>query len=427
MTEILIILGLIILNGFFSMAEMAMVSSRKTKLETEANHGNKGAKNALKLLKKPDNFLSTIQIGITLIGILTGIYSGERLQHEFRDFLSQFNLIAPFSSPLATGIIVLIVTYFTLVLGELVPKRIGLTQPENITKSITPIMNLISRIAYPFIWLLTASTQFIVRLLKIKSNDNYVTEEEIKAMISESAEQGEIEAVEQEIIERVFHLGDRTITSLMTHRSEIKWLDCEMSMDDINDFIEFNPHTVYPVCEGNVDAIKGIVKIKNLYALKDTKNLEQIYRPALFVPENNTAYQVMEKLKANGVNICFVVDEYGTLQGMVTLYDIFEAIVGEIPDETDDSIPITVREDGSYWVDAHIHFYDFLDYFDKEDKYGDIEKFDTLAGFILDKFGHIPKAGEKLMWNEFSFEIADMDGHRIDKVLVHINNYEETE
>ncbi len=419
--ELLIILGLILLNGIFSGTEMAMVSARKTRLEIQAERGSRKARKALKILESPDKFLSTIQIGITLIGILTGIFSGASIQADLNAFFGRFETLRAISSPLATAIIVITVTYFTLVLGELVPKRIGLAQPEMIAKFMAPVMSALSKIAFPFIWLLSISTKFITRILRIKNRETSVTEDEIKAIIEESAEHGEIEVAEQEMIERVFHLSDRNISSLMTHRNDIRWLDVRMDINEINTYIREYPYSVYPICEGNVDDIKGFVRSRDLFALSDNKSLNDLCRKALFVPESNSAYKVMERFKQTGIHICFVVDEYGSLLGMVTLNDMFEAIVGDMPEAGSDiDEEIVARGNGSYWVDAQISFYDFLDYFDEDDD--DIPKrFDTLAGFILHRLEHIPKPGERFEWKDFTFEIADMDGQRIDKVLVEKN------
>ncbi|MBX3242611.1 MAG: HlyC/CorC family transporter [Chitinophagaceae bacterium] len=422
MTEILIILGLIVLNGMFSMAEIALVSSRKARLESQAQKGDTRAKEALKLSEKPDTFFSTVQIGITLIGILTGIYSGESLKSDLVAWLSRFTWISPlYVSGIATAIIVITITYFTLVLGELVPKRIGLSKPESIAKLVAIPMRILSRIAYPFVWLLSKSTHYMVKLFNIQNKDNYVTEEEIKAIINEGTEQGTIEEAEQEIIERVFHLGDRNITSLMTHRNDIVWFDLQAE-GDIKEKVVAEPHSVYPVCDGNIDNIKGIVSIKDLFIYDNSKTLSEVMRPALFVPENNTAYQVLERFKETKVHYSFVVDEYGSLLGLITLNDILEAIVGDIPQIDDEDYEVVEREDGSYFVDGQIPFYDFLSRFNKTEWMNEGEQeFDTLAGFVLHELERIPRTGDKLEWRGFTFEIADMDSHRIDKVLVIIS------
>jgi putative hemolysin len=417
--EILLLLGLILLNGMFSMSEIALVSARKARLESQANKGDLKAKEALELSNHPDRFLSTVQIGITLIGILTGIYSGEKLKDDFVNFLNQWPTLQPYSSGLATTLIVIIITYFSLILGELVPKRLGLSRPEAIAKAMARPMNWISIITYPFIWLLTKSSQLIVKLFNIRSDDNQVTEEEIKAIISEGTEHGAIEEAEQEIIERVFHLGDRNITSLMTHRSDIIWFDVNDNEIKIREKIMEDPHSIYPICEGDLDEIKGVISLKDIYISDDKVPFRELMQPALFVPDNNTAYQVMEKFKESKIHTCFIVDEYGSVRGMITLNDIMEAIVGEIPQTDVADYEIVEREDGSYLVDAQIPFYDFLSRFDKTEwvSEGDYQ-FDTLAGCILHELERIPQTGDKLDWKDFQFEIVDMDGHRIDKVLV---------
>lgn len=419
MEEILIILGLIILNGIFSMSEIALVSARKARLESQANKGDKRAKEALALSQNPDKFLSTVQIGITLIGILTGMYSGESIKVYLIDYLNDIPALAPHASKLATGIIVIIITYFTLILGELVPKRIGLASPEKIATTMAAPMRVISIITYPFIWLLTTSSNALIKLLRIQAKDNQVTEEEIKAIISEGTEQGTIEEAEQEIIERLFHLGDRSITSLMTHRSDIRWFDINDSEEKIRDKILKEPHSVYPICDSNIDAIQGVVSLKDLYVTNDSTVFKQIMKPTLFVPEHITAYKLLEKFKETKNHACFIVDEYGSIQGMITLNDILEAIVGDLPQQNVEDYEIVQREDGSFIVDAQIPFYDFLSYYDKTEWMNEGEQeFDTLAGFILHKLERIPVTADTFEWQGFKFEILDMDAQRIDKVLV---------
>ena len=418
--EVVIILVLILLNGIFSMAEIALVSARKVRLENAARQGDEKAKSALKLSSTPDTFLSTVQIGITLIGILTGLYSGEQLKSDVQAFLSKIPAVAGYSSGLATANIVIAVTCFTLVLGELLPKRIGLTYPEGIAKLVAQPMHFLSRLTFPFVWLLSRSTHVLVKLLGLKRrSDSNVTEEEIKAIINEGTTSGAIEETEQEIIERVFHLGDRNITSLMTHRTDIVWLDVVEGPETFKEKIKAAPHSVYPVCSGQIDHIKGIINIKDLYAAGNQAILAEVMKKPLFIPENNSAYQVLEKFKETQIHAAFIVDEYGTFLGMITLNDILEAIVGEMPEIGEDDYDMVKREDGSYLVDAQIPFYDFLSEFDMEDLMVEYEQeFDTLAGFILHHLEHIPHTGEKLEWKDFTFEIVDMDAHRIDKILV---------
>lgn len=420
MSEIFIIFGLILLNGIFSMAEIALVSSRKIRLEAQANKGDKRAKEALKLANHPDSFISTTQIGITLIGILNGIFSGEHIKDNLAVFFTRFEFTAPYSNGLATAVVVIIVTYFSLVLGELVPKKIGLSNPEGIAKAFAAPMRIVTMISYPFVLLLTKSSTFIINLFKIQNNDSNVTEDEIKAIINEGTEQGAIEEAEQEIIERVFHLGDRNITSLMTHRSDIIWLDINLMVDDIHNLPDEKIHSIYPVCDGTIDNIKGIVSLKNIIKAKPGTILKNVMTPGFYVPENNSAYKLLERFKELKSHYAFIVDEYGTMQGLVTLNDILDAIVGEVPHLDEELYEIVERKDGSFLIDAQIPFYNFLSYFEHTDYLDENEQqFDTLAGFILNELERIPKAGDQFEWHGFKFEIVDMDNNRIDKILVY--------
>jgi len=356
MIEILIILGLIILNGVFAMAEIALVSARKARLEAQANKGDMRAREALELANHPDKFISTTQIGITLIGILNGIFSGENIKGGLVEFFSGIDFLKAYSNGLATAVVVIIITYFSLVLGELVPKRIGMSNPEGIAKALAAPMRMVTYITYPFIWFLTKSSNLLIRLFNIKGKDNQVTEDEIKAIISEGTEQGTIDEAEQEIIERVFHLGDRNITSLMTHRSDIVWLETESTVEGIKELSDEMLHSIYPVCEGSIDAVRGVVSLKDIFRAVPNTSLKDIMTPALYVPDNNSAYQLLEKFKESKRHYAFIVDEYGTLQGIITLNDILQAIVGDISEPHDEEYEIVKREDGTYLIDAQISF-----------------------------------------------------------------------
>ncbi|CAN5232722.1 hemolysin family protein [soil metagenome] len=419
MTEIIILAFLILLNGLLVMSELALISAKKGRLEGNANKGDERAKVALKLQEKPEVFLSTSQIYITLIAILTGMYSGEKFNKSLQPYIESLGVSEKTAATAATVSIVIIVTFLTIVFGELIPKRVGMLWPEKISKTIAKPMLLLSRISHPFVWLLSVVTNGVFKLLKVnESKDNHVTEDEIKAMISEGSEQGTIEEDEKEIIERVFHLGDRNITSLMTHRTDVVSFDINEDRASIKSKIEEFLHSVYPVCDYNIDNIKGIVYVKDMY-LRPEAPLSELLRTPLFVPENNSAYQVLEKFKETKVHYAFIVDEYGTMQGLITMRDILKAIVGEMPEAEDDDYSIVQREDGSFLIDAQLQFYDFLMRFNKTDWMTEVEQeFDTVAGFILHELKHIPKTGETFMWRDFHFEIIDMDGHRIDKILV---------
>src|SRR3954453_11369373 len=259
MIEVLIILVLIIVNGLFAMGEIALVSARRARLESQAANRDAKARDALDLSSHPDQFISTVQLAITLITLLNGVFSGKNIERDIVDFLNRWEWIRPYSNNIATVLVIIVITYFSLVIGELVPKRIGLSNPEGIAKSIARPMRFVSRVTYPFIWLLGKSSDLLIKLFNIKPNDSQVTEEEIKAIISEGTEQGTIEEAEQQIIERVFHLGDRNITSLMTHRSDIVWLDINSRIEEIKQLSDDEVHSIYPVCDGNVDNVKGVV------------------------------------------------------------------------------------------------------------------------------------------------------------------------
>lgn len=405
------------------MSEIALVSARKSRLEHMAEKGDEYAKAALDLSNNPEVFLSAAQIGITLIAIVTGVYSGEKFGKDLAPHIAKIPFLEPYANGIGTSIVVIIVTFLTIIFGELIPKRIGLTSAEKIARMVAGPVRWFARVTHPIVWLLNKTSNLFFRFFNIRSSkDDSVTEEEIKAIISEGTEQGTIEEAEQEIIERVFHLGDRNITSLMTHRSDIVWFDMNDNENIIKEKITREPHTVYPVCDGAIDDIKGIVSIKDLYVTPDDTSFKEIMKPALFVPENNTAYQLLEKFKETRTHSCFVVDEYGSMLGLITLNDILEAIVGDIPQPDLLDYEIKEREDGSFLIDAQIPFYDFLTRFEKTEWMNEGEQeFDTLAGFILHELERIPETGDKVEWRDFKFEIMDMDAQRIDKVLVNIS------
>ncbi len=415
---VILLFTLILINGVFAMSEIALVSSRKARLESQALKGDRKAKEALELANHPESFISTVQLAITLITFITGIFSGKNIEDAFVPFLSRFEFLNPYGENISTVLVIIIITYFSLVFGELVPKRIGLSNPEGIAKVMARPMRFVTAITYPFIWLLSKSSDLLIRLLRIKPKDSSVTEDEIKAIINEGTEHGTIEEAEQLIIERVFHLGDRNITSLMTHRSDMVWLNTHSTVEEVRTGSAI--HSVYPLCDTTIDDIKGVIFLKDLFvATADTK-LERLMQPAVFVPENNTAYQVLEKMQSSKIHYAFIVDEYGTLQGLITLNDILEAIVGDIAQPHEEDYEITKRDDDSFLVDAQIPYFNFLSHFhitywlEEEDT----ENFNTLAGFILDHLERIPVTGDVMTHRGFSFEIMDMDGQRIDKVLI---------
>jgi putative hemolysin len=418
--EIIILLALIFVNALFVISEISLVSVRKSRLESQAERGDEKARRALELSNNPEKFLSAAQIGITLIAILTGVYSGERFARYLQPSIEKISFLREYAYTISTTIIVILVTFLSIIFGELIPKRIGLLRAERIAKAVAGPMNAFAKFTHPFVWLLNKTSNLFFRIFNIKrSKDDAVTEEEIKTLIGEGTEAGTIDEAEQEIIERVFHLGDRNITSLMTHRSDIVWFNLDDNEDKIKEKILQETHSAYPICDATIDNIKGVVSIKDLYVSPDSTLFKDIMQPALFIPENNSPYQVLEKFKESKIHSAFIVDEYGSILGLLTINDILEAIVGDMPQPDVADYEIRKRDDGTYLIDGQIPFYDFLTHFEKAEWMNEGEHdFDTLAGFILHELEKIPKSGAKLEWKGFNIEVMDMDGHRIDKVLV---------
>ncbi|WP_248574865.1 hemolysin family protein [Flavobacterium sp. H122] len=403
------------------MSEIALISARKNRLETAAKKGNTSARTALDLANSPNRFLSTVQIGITLIGILTGIYSGNKITHDVQAFFAGYPLTAPYSSSLGTGLVVVVLTFFSLVLGELLPKRIGLNYPETIAKAVALPMKVVSIVTAPFIWLLTHSTDFVLNILNIKPTaDGKVTEEEIKAIIKEGTEGGEVQEIEQDIVERVFHIGDRKVNSLMTHRKSLVYLSLEDDIKTLKNQVLEELHSIYPVCEDNLDNVVGVVFLKDLFASFEKGgnfDLKAISKEPVYFIEHTSAYKALEIFKKSKVHYAFVTDEYGVLQGIITLNDILEALVGDAAEFYEEEFQLIAREDGTWLVDGHYSLHDFLTYFDMDDLINDYEV-TTVSGLIMTELDSIPKVGEKLIWNKMELEVIDMDGVKIDKVLV---------
>ena len=417
--EIILILGLILLNGLLSMSEISLVSARKARLESQVKKGKRSAQKALELAQKPDQFLSTTQIGITLIGILTGLFSGEAFARDLAGLLARVPWLEPYAVGISKLTIVVTVTYLTLVLGELVPKRIGMNFAEQVAELVAHPMDILSKIASPFVWILSKSTHGVIILLGLnRTGENKVTEEEIKAVVQEGFDSGEVQDVEQDIVERVFTLGDRDVGSIMTHRSDLVWLNMQDDLEANRRKVKENLYNVFPVASEKFDNIVGVVFLKDLFGRIDQADfsLQQVLRPAQFVPENQSVYNALEQFKQARVKYGLVTDEFGGIQGIVTLTDIVEALIGQLPD-VDEELEIKQRADGSWLVDGQYSFYNFLEYFDMEDLYADYD-YNTLSGLILQVLERVPKTGDTFSWQCFDFEIVDMDRARIDKVLV---------
>jgi putative hemolysin len=421
--EIILVLLLIVANGIFAMSEMAVVSSRKIRLQQMANEGDESARTALELANNPDRLLSTVQIGITLIGILAGAFGGAAIAGKLAPVLSQISFIAPYAEAAALAVVVVVITYLSLIIGELVPKRLALGNAERIAALVARPMRFLSWLAKPFVAFLSFSTNAVFGLLRLRpSSDPPVTEEEIKVLIEQGTQAGVFEATEQDLVERVFRLGDRRVSALMTPRPDVFWLDLDSPEEEILQEMRASHYSRFPVCRESVDNIVGVVKAKDYLSGKlndPSVTLESFVREPLFVPETSTAFQVLELFKSKNTHLALVIDEYGSLQGVVTTNDFLEAISGEALPASPENAPIVRRDDGSWLVDAALPIDEFIEAFPvKLPGDGGEGAYQTLAGFILARLGRIPSIAEVVEVSHLRIEIMDMDGRRIDKVLV---------
>lgn len=420
--EILIIFCLILLNGIFSMSEIALVSSRKFKLETLAKKGSRNAAKALELANNPNTFLSAVQIGITLIGILTGIFSGEKITVDLREAIEKVEEIRPYAQTIAVTTIVIIVTFFSIVFGELIPKRLGLMFPEAIASLVAQPMKVISIITKPFIWLLTRTNDLFLGILGLRNRREPThSEEEIKAIVEESAESGEIQEIEQDIVHRVFALGDRKVRELMTRRKDLVYFSAEDDLDTVKQKAQVELHTVYPVIKDTPDNFIGIVSVKDLFP-KNIKapgfDLTHHLKHPLIVPESMPAYKVLEAFRKNRTHCAFVLDEYGMVQGLITMDDIVDALIGDAVEDEQIEYQLIQRDEDTWLADGVLPFLGFQSYFGLQQIDSGDRGYNTLAGLLLHLLHRIPKTGEKIKWGRFEFEIMDMDGPKIDKILI---------
>ncbi len=399
-----------------------MVSARKSRLESAAKRGDKSAKAALETIAAPNRFLSTVQIGITLIGIMTGIFSGENITNDIQHYFEQFSSTKPYAHTLSVTVVVGSLTFFSLVLGELVPKRIGLANPESIAKVMARPMKIISVITSPFVWLLTVTSDMLIKLFRIKpSSDSKVTEEEIKAIIQEGTEGGEVQEIEQDIVERVFHLGDRNISSLMTHRNDLIYLNLSDDSETVRSTVNTEMHSIYPVFETHKDQVKGVVLLKDLFRhINDADfNLESLLISPFFLSEHITAYEALVQFKESKTHYGIITDEFGQTQGIITLNDLLQALVGDFSDFYSEEFNFIEREDGSWLIDGQYPLAEFFRHFDLEDVAADL-KFTTIGGLVMHEIRTIPTTGQVIQWMNFEIEVVDMDGARIDKVIVRV-------
>lgn len=426
MIYILVILVLILLNGFFALSEIALVSSKKTRLDTERKKGHRGAEIALKLQSNSENFLSAIQVGITLIGIINGVYGGVTIAAKLAPFFQKYDLIAPYADNIAFILVVFLITYVSIVIGELVPKTIALNNPERIAVRVAVPIDYFSRIFYPFVVLLSKSTNLITHLLGIAKNNDFISEMELRSMLKTASIQGVIEKEQDIIHEKVFYFSDKRAKHLMTHRVDINWIDVSDPLQTIKEEILTSRHSKLVVCQDNLDDFLGIISVKEvLVELLKNNNIQIsdfIIEP-LIIPSNIRAQRVLDLFKKEQQYVAFVVDEYGSFDGIVTLHDIVENLIGDMPQEDETAEPdVFIREDKSALVsgDAPIEVMsDFI-----EDFIVDFEVIDysTIAGFVLAHINKIPQLGDKFEYEDLIIEIIDLDGNRIDKVLITKNS-----
>lgn len=420
--EVFVLAILILLNGFFALSEIALVSSKRSRLEQRKIEGSKGAKIALKLLNNSENFLSAVQVGITLIGIVTGVYGGMNIADDLTPFFQHFELTYAYANQVALIITVVSITYFSIVIGELVPKTIALNNPDKIAIKIAPIIYYFSSAFYPFVWLLSISTSMINKLIGIEKHTDQLTEAELRHLIKIASSEGVIEKEQNIIHEKVFYFANKKAKHIMTHRTDVEWINTEDSFEEIKEQLFETQHTKMVCSNGNIDNIKGIVYLRDFYKMiskVDTFDIHSIIVDLLIIPDNMDAQKVLELFRQKKVHICCVVNEYGSFEGLITLHDIVENIVGQIPDEGESYEPdVFIREDNSVLVsgDAPIEtlndlIVDFTVDFDKID-------YSTVAGFVFNQIGKIPQVGDNFIYMDYKIEIVDIDGKKIDKIII---------
>ncbi|MEL6148241.1 MAG: hemolysin family protein [Chloroflexota bacterium] len=425
--QLLIIFLLVLLNGLLAMSEIAVVSARKARLQQRADDGSSGAKAALILAEDPNRFLSTVQIGITLVGIIAGAFGGATVGVQFGEWLAaRVPAIAPYSETIGIGAVVVLTTYLSLVLGELVPKRLGLRYSEAVASAVAVPMGRVSMLFAPVVWFLGASTSAVLRLLRVDSNrDNSVSESEILTMIEQGTDDGIFDSGEARMVRGVFELDDRRVNTIMTPRTAIHWLNLKDSLDDIKEQIISTPHNLYPVGDGSMDQVVGVIKAKDLLiplVHGESIDLRKLMRRTIYIPGVATASAALDLFRSSGAEMAIVVDEHGGVDGVVTANDVIEEIVGDIDAEDPD---VVTRADGSLLVDGRISMKDLLaslpDGFTlPQDEAGNYR---TLAGFVMARLGRLPRIADRFDYGEYRFEIMDMDGARIDRVMIsHIND-----
>lgn len=420
--ELGIVFALILLNGFFAMSELAIVSARRALLRQRAEDGQKGAELALEMAENPASFLSVVQTGITLNSVFTGVFSGATLSDPLQRWLQQFEWLSPYSETTAMALTVVGVTYFSLVIGELMPKRVGLAYAEPIAARVAGFMRFFATVAAPLVWILSQSTELSLKLLRLANPpETPVTPEEVKDMIAEGAETGVFKPAEKDMLEGVMRLAERSVRSIMTPRIDMVWLSIEDDAHSLRKDIRASGYSRFPVARGDLEEIVGVVHAKDLLNASfdgQTLALKSVMRPPLVVPDTTPVLRLLEQFRQSGQHIAVVADEYGSVEGLVSITDILQAITGELPERGQDmASPPVQRADGSWLIDGMTPIDEVETLLGLKNMRGD-GGFHTLAGFIIEKLGRLPAVGDSLIWNEARFEVIDMDGRRIDKALV---------
>lgn len=424
LTEIIIVIALILINGLFSMSEMALVSSKKNRLQAKAEDGDKGAAKALALAENPNRFFSTVQIGITLIGILSGAFGGATIAEKLGAEINKIPLLAPYSEGIGVAIVVVIITYLSLVIGELVPKRLALNSAEKIAAAVSPLMQILSKVTTPLVAVLSGSTNFTLRILGVKpSNEPEVTEEDLKSLLDQGAENGIIEETEQDMVERIFRLSDRVVSGLMTPRTEVIFLDIDASHEEVYQKIAQYPFSRFPVIQETNDNVLGIVHARDLLLQRVELlqfDISKVMQQPLYLPESTPALTALEQFRSTGIELAIIIDEYGGVLGVISMNDILEAIVGDVVyPHKDYEAQVTRREDGSWLIDGMLRVDELKDYLDIDDLPNiDEGNYETLSGLMMAQLGRIPVSGDHFEWKRLCFEVVDMDGRRVDKVLI---------
>jgi putative hemolysin len=420
--EIVIILLLVLLNGFFAMSELAVVSSRKPRLKQMAEEGNRGAGVAVRLAEDPGRFLPTVQIGITLIGVLAGAFSGATIARHIASWLIDIPWLGQFADGLGIAVVVIGITYLSLILGELVPKRIALTDAERVAALVSRPLARLSRVCSPAVWLLRFSSDTVLRILGLpRARRITITDEEVRSLVTEGAAAGVFEVAERDMIDGVMRLADRSVRSIITPRVDVVWLNLSESQEEIRRTIVESGRSRFPVSRNGIDAIEGIIHAKDLLdrmLAGQPFDLSECMRTPLFVHEGTSVLKLLDLFRSSVVHMALVVDEYGSFEGIVTTTDILAAIAGEFPeDEGDAEATVVRRDDGSWLIDGGIDIDQLERLLNRRDLKSN-EDYHTLAGFLLWEFGHLPKVGEHFDWKNLRFEVVDMDGRRIDRVLI---------